>query len=79
MLLTEAVDILTSARQDLDLLARGLVVDSAEVAAAISKALPDSAESVVLQYLAKYNPIKEVKQEEPQKIMPTDDTNSEQQ
>ena len=79
MLLTEAVDILTSARQDLDLLARGLVVDSAEVAAAIAQALPDSAELVVLQYLAKYNPIKEVKQAKPQEIMPTDDTNTEQQ
>jgi len=76
MLLSEAVDILTSARQDLDLLARGLVVDAAELSAAIAKASPDSVEAVVLQYLAKYNP-EQVKAKSKKTI--ANDANTEQQ
>jgi predicted ABC-type ATPase len=48
---------MVSSYSDLTLLARGQVVDANEVAQAIAKADPDSAEMVALQALAKRNPV----------------------
>jgi predicted ABC-type ATPase len=48
---------MVSSYSDLTLLARGQVVDANEVAQAIAKADPDSAEMVALQALAKWNPV----------------------
>ena len=56
MTLDEAVAMLTSAQADLDLIARGLPVDAAEVAEMMTIADEDSAEMVALKCLAKYNP-----------------------
>lgn len=52
-----AVQELTAARGDLEIIARSLPVDAAEVNAALAAAAPDSAEGVALRLLAKYNPI----------------------
>jgi hypothetical protein len=54
--LTAALEVLTSTYQDLDTIARGLIVDAAEVAQALSSTEADSAEGVALRVLAKYNP-----------------------
>jgi hypothetical protein len=54
--LTAALEVLTSTYQDLDTIARGLVVDAAEVAQALSSTEADSADGVALRVLAKYNP-----------------------
>ena len=54
--LTAALEVLTSTYQDLDTIARGLVVDAAEVAQALSSTESDSAEGVALRVLAKHNP-----------------------
>lgn len=54
--LTAALEVLTSTYQDLDTIARGLVVDAAEVAQALSSTEADSAEGVALRVLAKHNP-----------------------
>lgn len=51
-----AVKELTSTYGDLDIIARSLQVDAAEVDAALAAAEPDSAEGVALRALAKYNP-----------------------
>lgn len=56
MTLKEALEVLSTTYQSLDAVARGLVVDPAEVAAALKESEPDSAEEICLQYLAKYNP-----------------------
>ena len=48
---------MVSSYSDLTLLAKGQVVDANEVAQAITKADPDSAEMVALQALAKWNPV----------------------
>ena len=50
---------MTSSYSDLTQLARGQVVDAKEIAQAILKADPDSAEMVALQALAKWNPVQE--------------------
>lgn len=55
--LEQAILALTSATGDLDLIARFSVVDANEVADALLTVEPDSAESVALRYLAKYNPV----------------------
>ena len=47
---------LTTARGDLEIIARSLPVDAAEVNVALAAAEPDSAEGVALRLLAKYNP-----------------------
>lgn len=52
-----AVKELTTTYGDLDLIARSLQVDAAEVAAALEAAEPDSAAGVALRLLAKYNPL----------------------
>ena len=56
MNLADAIEMMVSAAGDLDLIARGLPVDGAEVAAALDAADSDSAEAVALRLLAKYNP-----------------------
>lgn len=55
--LESAVDLLVSTYQDLDVIARGLVVDPQEIADALAIADSDSAEAIVLRMLQKYNPI----------------------
>jgi predicted ABC-type ATPase len=57
--LKDVLEMMTSSYSDLTLLARGQVVDADEVAKAIKKADPDSAEMVALQALAKWNPAQE--------------------
>jgi len=54
--LEKALESLTTATGDLDLIARFLVVDAKEVAKALLTTEPDSAEGVALRLLAKYNP-----------------------
>jgi hypothetical protein len=51
-----AVQELTSAYGDLDVIARSLQVDASEVDAALAAAEPDTAKGVALRILAKYNP-----------------------
>lgn len=55
--LDTAVEVLTSTFQSLNLVAQGLVVDAKEVADALTKATPDTAEFVALTALAFYNPV----------------------
>jgi predicted ABC-type ATPase len=55
--LKDVLATMVSSYSDLTLLARGQVVDANEVAQAIAKADPDSAEMVALQALAKWNPM----------------------
>ena len=55
--LKDVLATMVSSYSDLTLLARGQVVDANEVAQAITKADPDSAEMVALQALAKWNPV----------------------
>lgn len=55
--LKDVLAVMVSSYSDLTLLARGQVVDANEVAQAIAKADPDSAEMVALQALAKWNPV----------------------
>jgi hypothetical protein len=69
MTLEAALQTLATTYQSLDLVARGCVVDAAEVDTALKAAEPDSVEAVCLSYLAKYNPfvpmpIKQVTQPE---------------
>ena len=56
MTLEEAIDLLVSTDKDLDLMARFLPVDAAEVYTALANAKSDTAEKVALTLLAKYNP-----------------------
>lgn len=55
MKLSEAIEVLTSTYQSLDIVAAGLPVDAKEVADALAKANTDSAEYVALQALARFN------------------------
>ena len=55
--LKDVLATMVSSYSDLTLLARGQVVDANEVAQAIAKADPDSAEMVALQALAKWNSV----------------------
>jgi hypothetical protein len=71
MSLQDAIDVLVSTYDSLDVVARGLEVDAKEVADALAKATPDTAEFVVLGYLAKYNPyVAPTKKAEP--VAPTE-------
>ena len=56
MTLSAAVKLLATTYQSLDAVARGCVVNPAEVDAALKEAEAGSVEEVCLQYLAKYNP-----------------------
>jgi hypothetical protein len=53
--LNDAVEFLVNHYGSLDAAAQGLPVDAKEVAKALAKSNPDSAEFVALTYLAKYN------------------------
>lgn len=57
MKVSEAVEILTTTYQSLDSVAQGLEVKASEVATALAKAKPDTAEYVALTALAKFNPV----------------------
>jgi len=72
MKLLEAIEILTSTYQSLDVVASSLPVDAKEVNEALNKADKDSAEYVALQALAKFNPYENIKKE---KVIHNDDTN----
>jgi hypothetical protein len=74
MKLSEAIELLTSTYQSLDTVALGLPVDAKEVADALNKAKPDTAEYVALQTLAKFNPYKKITEE---KAKQNDDSNKE--
>jgi hypothetical protein len=56
MTLKAAIKTLSTTNQSLDVVARGCIVNAAEVDAALKEAQPDSVEFVCLQALAKYNP-----------------------
>lgn len=55
--LDQAIQDLTTATGDLDLIARFSVVDANDVADALLTVEADSAEGVALRLLAKYNPV----------------------
>lgn len=57
MKVTDAVEVLVTTYQSLDSVAQGLEVKASEVAAALAKAKPDTAEYVALTVLAKFNPV----------------------
>jgi hypothetical protein len=56
MTLEEAIELLASTYGDPVLMARGLPVDSQEVATALAAATPDTTEFVALSLLAQVNP-----------------------
>jgi predicted ABC-type ATPase len=62
--LTQVLAEMTSSYMSLDVLARSQNVNADDVAKAIIKAEPDSAEMVALQALAKWNPVQVTVQEE---------------
>lgn len=64
MKVADAVAMLATTYQSLDLVAQGLKVQASEVAMAFAKAKPDTTEFVCLTILAKYNPVIEVQTEE---------------
>jgi hypothetical protein len=55
--LEQAVEVLTSTFQSLELIARALQVDAQEVADALQTVTPDTAEQIALLALAKCNPL----------------------
>ena len=59
MKVADAVEVLATTFQSLDLVAQGLTVTASEVATALAKAKPDTTEFVCLTILAKYNPVVE--------------------
>ena len=54
MTVDDAITVIVETYGDIDLVARGLVVDAAEVAGATAE--PDTAQAVALALLKKYNP-----------------------
>jgi hypothetical protein len=64
MKLTEAIETLATTHLALDIVARGLIVDPAEVYAELQKAEAGSMEELCLQQLAKYNPYTPPKKKE---------------
>lgn len=56
MKLNDAIETLADTYQSLDLVARGLEVNAAEVDTALKAAKAGTVEHLALQYLAKYNP-----------------------
>lgn len=57
MKVADAVEVLATTYQSLDMVAQGLEVKANEVATALAKAKPDTTEFVCLTFLAKYNPV----------------------
>ena len=53
MKVTDAIETIVTSYGDIDLVARGMVVDAAELAKATAK--PDTAEAIALALLKKYN------------------------
>ena len=53
MKVTDAIEAIVTSYGDIDLVARGMVVDAAELAKATAK--PDTAEAIALALLKKYN------------------------
>lgn len=53
MKVAQAIEAIVTSYGDIDLVARGLVVDAAELAKATAK--PDTAEAIALALLKKYN------------------------
>jgi len=53
MTVSDAIEAIVTSYGDLDLVARGLVVDAGELAKATAK--PDTAEAIALALLKKYN------------------------
>ena len=53
MKVTDAIETIVTSYSDIDLVARGMVVDAAELAKATAK--PDTAEAIALALLRKYN------------------------
>jgi len=66
MNVADAVEVLATTYQSLDLVAQGLTVTASEVATALAKAKPDTTEFVCLTILARYNPVAQVIEETPQ-------------
>jgi hypothetical protein len=54
--LTAALEMLTSTTNDVELMARFVLVDAAEVAKALASAETGSSDEAALRLLAKYNP-----------------------
>lgn len=57
MKVADAVDVLATTYQSLDMIAQGLEVKASDVAAALAKAKPDTVEFICLTVLARYNPV----------------------
>jgi len=57
MKVADAVEVLATTYQSLDMIAQGLEVKASEVATALAKAKPDTVEFVCLTVLARYNPV----------------------
>jgi len=57
MKVADAVEVLATTYQSLDMIAQGLEVKASEVASALAKAKPDTVEFVCLTVLARYNPV----------------------
>jgi len=57
MKVADAVEVLATTYQALDMVAQGLEVKASDVAAALAKAKPDTTEFVCLTVLARYNPV----------------------
>lgn len=53
MKVTDAIEMIVTSYGDIEMVARGLVVDAAELAKATAK--PDTAEAIALALLKKYN------------------------
>ena len=53
MKVTDAIETIVTSYGDIDLVARGMMVDAAELAKATAK--PDTAEAIALALLRKYN------------------------
>jgi len=64
MKVADAVEVLATTYQSLDLVAQGLQVTASEVATALAKAKPDTTEFVCLTVLARYNPVAQVIEEQ---------------
>lgn len=64
MKLTDAIKTLATTHLALDIVARGLIVDAAEVYAELQKAEVGSMEELCLTCLAKYNPYAPLKKNE---------------
>lgn len=57
MKVSDAIKLIVTSYGDIEVVARNLDVDAAELAKATAK--PDTAEAVALQLLQKYNPVKQ--------------------